>query len=68
MKILIWCICLFSAGFLIQLLKTHGVLLGAIPIFIMYSCAFWLIHVLCKKWDEYREVKNNESDSSRKQL
>ncbi len=66
MKVLIWCICLFSVSFFIQFLKVQGVLLGAIPTFLLYGGAFWLIRILCRKWDEHKEVKRNESNSNRK--
>ncbi len=66
MKVFIWCICLLSVSFFIQFLKVHGVLLGAIPTFLLYGAALWLIHVLCRKWDEHKEVKCNESNSDRK--
>ena len=52
MKVLIWFLCILANALVTVLLSEAGILLGGIPIALLFGGTFWLARTLCKKWDE----------------
>lgn len=61
MKVLIWVLCFFANALITTVLKEElGIGLGAIPTILLYGGTIWLARILCKKWDNH---KNNKQES-----
>lgn len=57
MKIVIWLVCAFVVSAIVVGLRYAGVLLGAIPMVLLYAGAFALAAFLCKLWDNHLDKK-----------
>ncbi len=51
MKVLIWIGCLFADGLVITLFGYAGILLGALPMMLLFSATYWFAETLCCKWE-----------------
>ncbi len=63
MKVLIWFLCILTASVVSVLIQLSGVILGAVPIIILYGAAILLARTLCKKWDKHKKNKKPEEKS-----
>lgn len=61
-KVFIW----FSCYFLLALFQTaareSGIIIGAIPLILLYSLFFWIAKKLCEFWDERKAEKSISAD------
>jgi hypothetical protein len=63
MKVLIWIGCCGTASFVSMLLADFGIILGGIPMALLYGGAVWLAIKLCEKWDWHKVTKKaNEAN------
>ena len=58
MKFLIWFGCVLIVSILTAVARMSGIILGAIPMMILYGGMVWVATTLCKKWDERHKNKD----------
>ena len=61
MKVIIWGGFIFAVSAIITGLRMNGVLLGAIPVMLMYGVAFFLAKILGDWWENH----HNEKEASK---
>ncbi len=64
MKVLIWFLCILVNAIITAVIKENGIILGGIPTAFLTFATLSLAFFLCRKWDEYNQVKNPQNDKS----
>ena len=59
MKILIYIVCFLVLAIIQAILTSKRIILGAIPMVLLWSGTWWIAKQLCRLWDE-RTVKRNQ--------
>lgn len=58
MKFLIWFGCFFACVIIQVVLKNMGLILGGIPMVLLYGSSCWIAKKLCAKWDGKRDSED----------
>lgn len=66
MKVLVWIACFAAVGVIITALRMFaGLVLGGIPVFVLYVCAFFAARAICRRIDRRREEKREQMSNER---
>lgn len=60
MKVLIWIVCAFCFGTITTIFKYNGVIIGGIPTAFLFLITVGLAPLLCKKWDNHKQGKEDQ--------
>ena len=65
MKILIWVACFLCCAIIQVIVKNQGILLGGIPMALLFGATWFLAQTLCKAWDKHRFAKKEENTTNK---
>lgn len=60
MKVLIWICCILLCVIVNLIFKYNGVILGGIPTAFLFLITVGLAPLLCKKWDNHKQEKEDQ--------
>lgn len=58
LKVFIWVSCYLFLAFFQTAARESGIIIGAIPLILLYSLLFWIAKKLCNYWDERQAEKS----------